>query len=225
MPPASTRRAAFAARFVFYGAGLLCIIAAQPIRRTPPMKLTLAVAALAAAVVPAFAQAQFAKADDAVEYRQSALFLLGNHFGRIGAVVKGDAPFNKDDVIKNAELVATLSKLPWPAFEAVRPRQGARRSRRCSPTRRSSSKLPRRWKPRWPSSTPWPRAGTSPRSRRPSARRRKPARAATTASAPSKRVSHAGHACEKAGHPTGFFHGRRDRAVNTTARLPRPGSD
>ena len=81
------------------------------------MKLTLAVAALAAAVVPAFAQAQFAKADDAVEYRQSALFLLGNHFGRIGAVVKGDAPFNKDDVIKNAELVATLSKLPWPAFE------------------------------------------------------------------------------------------------------------
>lgn len=82
------------------------------------MKFTLAVAALAVAVLtPTLAQAQFAKADDAVEYRQSALFLMGNHFGRIGAVVKGDAPFNKDDVAKNAELVATLSKLPWPAFE------------------------------------------------------------------------------------------------------------
>lgn len=82
------------------------------------MKFTLAVAALAAAVLtPTLAQAQFAKADDAVEYRQSALFLMGNHFGRIGAVVKGDARFNKDEVAKNAELVATLSKLPWPAFE------------------------------------------------------------------------------------------------------------
>ncbi|VVE71441.1 cytochrome C [Pandoraea anapnoica] len=82
------------------------------------MKFTLAVAALAVAVLtPTLAQAQFAKVDDAVEYRQSALFLMGNHFGRIGAVVKGDAPFNKDDVAKNAELVATLSKLPWPAFE------------------------------------------------------------------------------------------------------------
>lgn len=81
------------------------------------MKFTFAVAALAAALAPALAQAQFAKADDAVEYRQSALFLLGNHFGRIGAVVKGEVPFNKDDVANNAELVATLSKLPWPAFE------------------------------------------------------------------------------------------------------------
>ncbi|MGC7406708.1 c-type cytochrome [Pandoraea pneumonica] len=81
------------------------------------MKLALALATLAAALVPALSHAQFAKPDDAVEYRQSALFLLGNHFGRIGAVVKGDAPFNKDDVAKNAELVATLSKLPWPAFE------------------------------------------------------------------------------------------------------------
>jgi len=81
------------------------------------MKLALALATLAVALVPALSHAQFAKPDDAVEYRQSALFLLGNHFGRIGAVVKGDAPFNKDDVAKNAELVATLSKLPWPAFE------------------------------------------------------------------------------------------------------------
>ncbi|VVE19416.1 cytochrome C [Pandoraea pneumonica] len=81
------------------------------------MKLALALATLAAALVPALSHAQFAKPEDAVEYRQSALFLLGNHFGRIGAVVKGDAPFNKDDVAKNAELVATLSKLPWPAFE------------------------------------------------------------------------------------------------------------
>lgn len=81
------------------------------------MKWKVALAVLAAAAMPALVHAQFAKPDDAVEYRQSALYLLGNHFGRIGAIVKGDVPFNKDDVAKNAELVAMLSKLPWPAFE------------------------------------------------------------------------------------------------------------
>ncbi|GAB3629238.1 cytochrome C [Pandoraea terrae] len=80
------------------------------------MKLKAALALLAV-VSPLIAHAQFAKPEDAVEYRQSSLFLLGNHFSRLGAVVKGEQPFNKDEVAKNAELVATLSKLPWPAFE------------------------------------------------------------------------------------------------------------
>jgi len=41
---------------------------------------------------------------------------MGTHFGRIGAVVKGDAPYNKDDVAKNAAIVAMMSTLPWQAF-------------------------------------------------------------------------------------------------------------
>ena len=62
------------------------------------------------------ALAQFQKPEDAIKYRQSVLTVMSNHFGRIGAVVKGEAPYNKDDVAKNAALVATLSTLPWQAF-------------------------------------------------------------------------------------------------------------
>lgn len=60
--------------------------------------------------------AQFKKPEDAIKYRQSALTVMANSFGKIGAVVKGEAPFNKDEVAKNAAVVATLSTLPWQAF-------------------------------------------------------------------------------------------------------------
>lgn len=79
------------------------------------MKQKVMIALLCAA--PLLAQAQFAKPDDAVEYRQSVFTVMGMHFARIGAVVKGERPFNKEEVAQNAELVATLSQLPWPAFE------------------------------------------------------------------------------------------------------------
>ena len=65
---------------------------------------------------PAFAQ--FQKAEDAIKYRQSAYSVMGTHFGRIGAVVKGEVPYNKDDVAKNTAIVAMLSTLPWQAFGA-----------------------------------------------------------------------------------------------------------
>ena len=51
---------------------------------------SLAVSAVAlAAALPA--AAQFAKPEDAIKYRQSALSVMGTHFGRIGAVVQGKA--------------------------------------------------------------------------------------------------------------------------------------
>lgn len=71
-------------------------------------------AGLAAAAVPA--SAQFAKPEDAVKYRQSALSVMGAHFGRIGAMANGRVPFDAKVAAENAELVATLSKLPWAAF-------------------------------------------------------------------------------------------------------------
>jgi cytochrome c556 len=63
-----------------------------------------------------FAFAQFQKPEDAIKYRQSAFTVMANSFGKIGAVVKGEAPYNKDEVAKNAAVVATLSTLPWQAF-------------------------------------------------------------------------------------------------------------
>jgi len=77
---------------------------------------TLAASIILIAASPA--SAQFQKPEDAIKYRQSAFSLIGTHFGRIGAVVKGEVPYNKDDVAKNAAVIETLSTLPRQAFGA-----------------------------------------------------------------------------------------------------------
>ena len=78
------------------------------------MFLCLAVAAL----LPLCASAQFAKVEDAVKYRQSALSIMATHFSRIGAVVKGDKPYDKASVEQDAAIVEMMAKLPWSAFPA-----------------------------------------------------------------------------------------------------------
>ena len=60
--------------------------------------------------------AQFQNAEKAIDYRQSVMTIIGTHFGRIGAMVKGDVPYNKDELAKNAAIVTTLAPLPWQAF-------------------------------------------------------------------------------------------------------------
>ena len=63
-------------------------------------------------VLAGAAVAQFAKTEDAVKYRQSAMFLIGQHFSRMGAVVKGEAPYDKASFEKNAVAVDALYRLP-----------------------------------------------------------------------------------------------------------------
>lgn len=76
---------------------------------------TLALAALAASLsLPA--AAQFAKKDDAIDYRQSALSVMGTHFGRLGAMAKGDVAFDAKAAQENADIVVFMSKLPWAGF-------------------------------------------------------------------------------------------------------------
>jgi cytochrome c556 len=79
-------------------------------------KLVLATTAAVLAIGAGVAFAQFQTPEKAIEYRQSVMTIIGTHFGRIGAVVKGSVPYNKDDVSKNAEIVAMMSTLPWQAF-------------------------------------------------------------------------------------------------------------
>ena len=62
------------------------------------------------------ASAQFAKPEDAVKYRQSALTLMASHFGRMTPVVKGQAPYDAAQIKANVEVLKTLSGLPWAAF-------------------------------------------------------------------------------------------------------------
>ena len=65
------------------------------------------------ATVPAWAQ--FAKPEDAVDYRQAALTLMGNHMKRIKAQLDVSKP-NLDVVRGSAALVNTLKTLPFEAF-------------------------------------------------------------------------------------------------------------
>lgn len=63
------------------------------------------------------AAAQFRKPDDAIKYRQSVMFTMGNHFySRLGAMANGRIPFEAKAAADNADIVVMLSKLPWIAF-------------------------------------------------------------------------------------------------------------
>ena len=72
------------------------------------------VASLCALSAPA--SAQFAKPEDAIKYRQNALYVMGQHFGRIGAMTSGRIPFDAKFAVDSAVIVADMAKLPWAAF-------------------------------------------------------------------------------------------------------------
>ena len=81
------------------------------------MKLVASLALAAAAVtltVPA--HAQFAKPEDAIKYRKSALTVMAAHFGRVGAMANGRMPFDAAAIASNAAIAESMSKLPWAAF-------------------------------------------------------------------------------------------------------------
>lgn len=71
------------------------------------------VAALATALPAA---AQFQKPEDAIKYRKAAFTVLGTHFGRIGAMVNNRIPFDAKVAAENADIVATVAKLPYAGF-------------------------------------------------------------------------------------------------------------
>ena len=87
------------------------------------MKKHSLIAALACAAalsgVSTTASAQFAKAEDAIKYRQSALFVMAQHFGRVGAMANGKVPYDAKAAELNADIVAQMAKLPWAGFEAA----------------------------------------------------------------------------------------------------------
>ncbi len=77
---------------------------------------TLAAAAATLFSLAMPASAQFAKAEDAIKYRQSSLFVMGQHFSRVGAMANGRVPFDAKVAAENAEVVAAMAKLPWAGF-------------------------------------------------------------------------------------------------------------
>jgi cytochrome c556 len=70
-----------------------------------------------ASTLAAPALAQFRKPEDAVKYRQSVMYTMGNHFySRLGPMANGRVPFDAKTAAENADLVMTLSRLPWVGF-------------------------------------------------------------------------------------------------------------
>jgi cytochrome c556 len=62
------------------------------------------------------AAAQFARPEDAIKYRQSAMFIMVQNAGRIGAMVQGKVPFDAKVAADSAATLEFVSKLPWGAF-------------------------------------------------------------------------------------------------------------
>lgn len=79
-------------------------------------RFLLALAAVAGVMTALPAAAQFQKPEDAVKYRKGAFWVMGQHFGRIGAMAQGRVPFDGAAAAANAEIVADMSKLPFAGF-------------------------------------------------------------------------------------------------------------
>ncbi|HEY4068925.1 MAG TPA: cytochrome c [Burkholderiaceae bacterium] len=73
-------------------------------------------AALLGCAIALPAAAQFAKPEDAIKYRKSALTVMATHFGRVAAMANGKIPFDAKAAAENAEVAAYMSKLPFAAF-------------------------------------------------------------------------------------------------------------
>jgi cytochrome c556 len=58
------------------------------------------------------------KPEDIIKYRQSALFIMGQHFGPLAAMAQGKLAYDKDLAARNAAVVEYMSKLPWDRFPA-----------------------------------------------------------------------------------------------------------
>ena len=75
---------------------------------------------LGAALAAAFAATAFAQVtpDRVIKYRQSAFQVMAWNMGPMAAMVKGERPYDKDEVAKNAAIAEQMSKLPWDGFVA-----------------------------------------------------------------------------------------------------------
>lgn len=62
------------------------------------------------------ASAQFAKAEDAIKYRQSAMFVMQQNFGRVAGMAAAKVPFDAKLAADSAAIAEFMSKLPWAGF-------------------------------------------------------------------------------------------------------------
>ena len=80
-----------------------------------PIKKIIAVLVIFGILIGA-AWAQFSKPEKAVKYRQSVMFVIGQHFGRLGAMVKGQQPYDQKSFASNTAVIKALGSFPGRRF-------------------------------------------------------------------------------------------------------------
>ena len=78
------------------------------------MKKAAIVVALAAAAITVHAQT---KPEDSIKQRQSAYAVLGYNFANLGAMAQEKKPYNREEAVRSAELVALLADYPKGHFQ------------------------------------------------------------------------------------------------------------
>lgn len=78
--------------------------------------LGISVVSVCVAVSSLSAQAANPKPEDAVHYRQGVMNAIGWHFKPLGAMVKGEKPFDKDEFLRRAIYLEALAKMPMEGF-------------------------------------------------------------------------------------------------------------
>src|SRR5258708_16111111 len=84
----------------------------HPTKGTTYMTRMRIFAAAAALAAMAAAEAQTPKPEDQLKLRKAAYSLMNYSLGSIDAMVEGKRPFVKEDALRHAELLATLSTIP-----------------------------------------------------------------------------------------------------------------
>jgi cytochrome c556 len=79
-------------------------------------KIWLAGLSLALAMGYVAAALAQAKPEVLVKQRQAAMTLQGKYFGPLAGMAQGKVPYNKDTIVRNAEFLSALSKMPWDGF-------------------------------------------------------------------------------------------------------------
>jgi len=82
------------------------------------MKLaaSLAVALLGSVLATSALAQSFQRPDQAIRYRQSSMTVLAAHFGALGAMANGRAPFDAQAAARHADVIAVVATLPWQGF-------------------------------------------------------------------------------------------------------------
>ncbi len=75
----------------------------------------IAILVIIVVLIASVAYARFAKPQDAIQYRKAIMVLIGQHFKRMGAVIKGQAAYDPAAFTADAQLLETLARLPWEA--------------------------------------------------------------------------------------------------------------